>query len=236
MKDDGRIIAIGDVHGCAETLKTLIIEKIRPTSSDTLIFLGDLIDRGPKSKEVLDFIFSLENTENNVIRILGNHEEYLIKTWERRQKKHLFADKIERQWFKVGAAATLRSFDVTNVRDIPAYYITKIKEARKLFITNDFVFVHAGLDFTQDDPFLAEDVMTTIRNFSVRREKIGGRRVIHGHMPVNMELIRISIDNQNLGFIDIDNGVNFNKKDFGNLVAYDTTNNEVFVQRNIDRQ
>lgn len=60
MKDDGRIIAIGDVHGCAETLKTLIIEKIRPTSSDTLIFLGDLIDRGPKSKEVLDFISALK--------------------------------------------------------------------------------------------------------------------------------------------------------------------------------
>lgn len=236
MKGDGRIIAIGDVHGCAETLKTLITEKVRPTSSDTLIFLGDLIDRGPKSKDVLDFIFNLENTKNNVIRILGNHEEYLIKTWERRQKKHLFADNVEKQWFNVGAAATLRSFDTKNVRDIPACYITKIKEARKLFITNDFVFVHAGLDFTQDDPLLAEDMMTTIRDFSVQREKIGGRRVIHGHMPVNLELIRLSIDNQNFGFIDIDNGVNFDKDGFGNLVAYDTTNNEIFVQKNIDRQ
>jgi serine/threonine protein phosphatase 1 len=53
-----RIIAIGDVHGCAKALATLI-EAIQPTGSDTLVFLGDYIDRGPDSRGVVEQVIAL---------------------------------------------------------------------------------------------------------------------------------------------------------------------------------
>ena len=71
----GRILAIGDVHGCHRALDTLL-GVLALTSSDTVVFLGDAVDRGPDSKLVVDRILSLRDT-CKVIFITGNHEEMM---------------------------------------------------------------------------------------------------------------------------------------------------------------
>ena len=74
-----RTLAFGDIHGCYDSLVALW-DEVEPTSKDTIIFLGDYVDRGPHSKQVIDFL--LEKMEGlSLIRLTGNHEEkfyYLV--------------------------------------------------------------------------------------------------------------------------------------------------------------
>ena len=73
---EGRIIAIGDVHGCSAALAALV-QAIAPTPLDTLVFLGDYIDRGPDSRGVLEQVIALAE-RCIVVPLLGNHEEMLL--------------------------------------------------------------------------------------------------------------------------------------------------------------
>jgi len=73
----GRIVAIGDVHGCLEELKELW-SKINPTIQDTVVFLGDLVDRGPDSEGVIRFIHNL-TPELNIYNVASNHDERPIR-------------------------------------------------------------------------------------------------------------------------------------------------------------
>ena len=76
----GRVFAIGDIHGCYKTLKTLLFDEIKITKDDELIFLGDLIDRGLKSKKVLKLILRLKRNGFKVSCLMGNHEIMLLKS------------------------------------------------------------------------------------------------------------------------------------------------------------
>jgi len=69
---NGRIIAIGDIHGCHQEFAELL-ERLSVTKDDTLILLGDLVNRGPDSNKVIDLAL-----ENNALSLLGNHELRLL--------------------------------------------------------------------------------------------------------------------------------------------------------------
>ena len=72
----GRTIAFGDIHGCIAALDALLSE-IDPIADDTLVFLGDYIDRGPDSAEVIRRVIGLQQT-CNVVPLLGNHEAMML--------------------------------------------------------------------------------------------------------------------------------------------------------------
>ena len=72
----GRTIAIGDIHGCSAALRALIAA-IEPTADDTLVPLGDYVDRGPDSRGVIDAVLELEK-RCRVVPLLGNHELMLL--------------------------------------------------------------------------------------------------------------------------------------------------------------
>jgi serine/threonine protein phosphatase 1 len=71
-----KIYAIGDVHGC-NSLLIKLLAAINPQKHDTVIFLGDVIDRGEDSKGVLDTIIQYQSI-CQVILIQGNHEEMML--------------------------------------------------------------------------------------------------------------------------------------------------------------
>ena len=79
-----RKILIGDVHGCSGELRELV-ERLRLQSSDHVIFLGDLIDKGPDSRAVLDMILALRDQTCQVTNLLGNHEEKFLR-WLRHEE------------------------------------------------------------------------------------------------------------------------------------------------------
>ena len=73
----GKYFAIGDIHGCINLLEALWDEIDFNQEKDTLVFIGDYIDRGPDSREVVDFILDLKK-KLNVICLKGNHEQMLL--------------------------------------------------------------------------------------------------------------------------------------------------------------
>ncbi len=78
-----KIIAIGDIHGELDKLHNLF-ERLSYGPEDTIVFLGDYIDRGPNSKGVIDFIIKLK-AKCNVITLMGNHEDMAMISYEKMQ-------------------------------------------------------------------------------------------------------------------------------------------------------
>ena len=231
---------IPDVHGCVKTLRSLITELIRPARYDELYFLGDYVDRGPDSKGVVDFIRSLQNDEFNVTALKGNHEDFMVELYdaEKRSKNvwwHNFGNRKHKSWMAIGGKPTLESFGVNHIREIPVDYIDWMRELPYYVNLEEFVLVHAGLNFKNEDPFEDKRAMLWLRDYEIKPEKIGNRRIIHGHVPVNMELITLAIRNRYYKFIDIDNGPYISGKEgFGNMVALNIDTMEMVIQYNMD--
>ena len=231
---------IPDIHGCANTLQTLVEQQIRPGKKDRLIFLGDYIDRGPDSKGVIDFIMRLQETGYSITALKGNHEESCINAWKADREKKSFPDGmrsktfLQKQWERFGGGKTLESFGTNRAGEIPEKYI-RWMEQRELFVeTDQFIAVHAGLNFDVENPFDDTRSMLWIREFRMVPEKIGGRTLIHGHVPVNLELIDRFIRNKST-VIDLDNGIYMTRKaGYGNLVTLETESMEYRVQTVVD--
>ena len=104
-----RTIAIGDIHGCAATLRELLI-RVHPTSQDTVITLGDYIDRGPDSCGALDTLVELR-TQCHLVPLLGNHEQMLFSA-------RASQDMI-RPWLRFGGGTTLSSYGIGGLPACP---------------------------------------------------------------------------------------------------------------------
>lgn len=132
-----RTYAIGDIHGCADLLNQLL-DWIQPTSQDTFIFLGDMIDRGPDSKGVLDSIMALKDT-SEVICILGNHEQMMLES-----RVH---DEALSPWLRYGGREALASFGLSptkaGVMAVPKKYIAFLESCQDYFETETHIFCHA---------------------------------------------------------------------------------------------
>ena len=73
-----RTLAIGDIHGHADALAGLL-RQVEPRPTDTIVFLGDYVSRGPDSRGVLQAVMDLQQ-HCQVVPLLGNHEEMLLDT------------------------------------------------------------------------------------------------------------------------------------------------------------
>ncbi len=231
---------IPDIHGCVKTLKTLVENQIKPSKHDGLFFLGDYIDRGPDSKGVIDYIRHLQEEEYNVNLLLGNHEDYCLQAVhaETNRKKFLGMKKqnhIRKEWEKHGGKETQESFGIKNLKDFPQDYIDWMKSLEPYIELDDFVLVHAGLNFDIKDPFEDVRAMLWLRDFKVKPEKIKNKTVIHGHVPVSLDFIDMTLKSESYGFIDLDNGVYMeNRAGFGNLCALELNSKSLVVQSNMD--
>src|SRR5687768_14207517 len=96
----GRAIAIGDIHGCHDALRA-VLDAVAPSASDTIVVLGDYIDRGPDSRGVLDCLIDLAQG-CRVVPLLGDHEQLLLDAIRDRNEAA--------RWFRCGGMETLRSY------------------------------------------------------------------------------------------------------------------------------
>ena len=220
-----RTFIIGDVHGCPKTLEGLISTFENLNQKDRIIFLGDLIDRGPDSKSVLDIILSLKDNGNEVIILRGNHEQMMLNAMDN--------SKAMKDWFRNGGKATLDSFDVYHPGFIDDKYIDLLIQSRFYVQTDEFVIVHAGLNFNIDNPLKDTDKMISMRIDNCSKEKIGNRRIIVGHTPFNLEKIKLSLTND---IIRLDGGCVYYKQvqGLGFLVALELNSMELYYLQNID--
>jgi len=221
-----RRFAVGDVHGCLRTLRTLVEKLIDLKRHDTLYLLGDYLDRGPHSKGVLDYLMALLEGGYDLRPILGNHEEMALQS--------VTDPKARAMWYFNRGGSTVAQFGVESPADIPARYLSFLASLPLILTTDDYVFVHAGLDFSTPDP--VRDTQATCmlweRNFEVQTEKLRGRTLLCGHTVTSLSQIRSSLGKP---VICLDNGC-FAKEQpgFGNLVALQLDTRELLVQKNCD--
>ena len=221
-----RRFAVGDVHGCLKTLRTLVEEVLRLEKDDGLFLLGDYIDRGPDSPGVLEYLLSLLAAGYDVRPLMGNHEEML-----RRAASDPFVRKI---WLGNGGDLTLQQFGVDSSAQIPRRYLDFMAGLPHLLTTDDYVFVHAGLDFLTDNPVTdtTEDFMLWERNWNFLPEKLAGKTLVCGHTITPLVEIRASLQSP---AIFLDNGC-FAKGEagYGSLVALNLDTRKLLVQENCD--
>jgi serine/threonine protein phosphatase 1 len=236
-----RTWVIPDVHGCLLTLRTLIEDLIELRKDDFLIFLGDVIDRGPASMGVIDYIIKMRENGISAVVIKGNHEDYMATVYRDEMSKSGLRKMLRiksgsfKDWMMYGGEKTLQSFNVSNVADIPVKYIEWIESLDFYMAWKDFLIVHAGFNFEIDDIFSDTQSMMWIRDYKIDPVKLGNRKIIHGHVPVSLDFIYQSINSNSFQFIDLDNGVYLtDKPGYGNLLALELNTMELLVQPNLD--
>ncbi len=231
---------IPDIHGCADTLQTLFEEHIKPAAGDIIYFLGDYIDRGPASKEVLDFVMQLQQGPASIYPLLGNHEEYMLKAWQADRDRTPFLGVkiktgIQKAWEMNGGGETLKSMGIKWPAEIPRKYIDWIKTLPYYHETDRFILVHAGFNFEAENPFSDTHAMLWTKDYEIKPEKINFKTILHGHTPVNLEFIDKTIKSEDQPFIDLDNGIYLTGKDgYGNLVALELTTMNYVIQPTLD--
>ena len=192
--DGERIYAIGDVHGRLDLLQTLMqhIERdvqLRGECPTRVIFLGDLIDRGPDSKHLLELAQRAHHSCDRVTVLLGNHEDLLLES----AYGNVAA---QRAWLQQGGEATLRSLGINlpKLDEGPARAVADVlceilgddmlawlDSLPLSFQSGDYFFCHAGIrpgvplhrQRRQDLLWIREKFLSSKRNH--------GAVIVHGH-------------------------------------------------------
>ncbi|MCX7422167.1 MAG: metallophosphoesterase family protein [Planctomycetia bacterium] len=130
-----RLIAIGDIHGHAKALRRLL-EQVQPNPADTIVTLGDCVNRGPYSRDVLDCLLELQHA-CRLISILGNHDEMMLDS-----RNDRFA--LER-WATQAGEETLRSYgEPLAISNVPQAHWDLLSSFVSFHETDHFIFVHAN--------------------------------------------------------------------------------------------
>jgi serine/threonine protein phosphatase 1 len=219
-----RRIAISDIHGCLKTFYALLLE-IKFNKQDQLYLLGDYIDRGPDSKGVIDYIWQLQQAGYSIFCLRGNHEQMLI-------------DEINKtnNWYD-GEPMTLNSFGVHKNEDIPTQYIQWMRQLGYFLEVDDYILVHAGLNFTLENPLEDFHEMLWIRYFQkdIRKEWLGKRIIIHGHTPTTQSVIEKNLLSlEDMPALCIDNGCSFLSAGLGHLIAFDMISRSLYFQPRVE--
>jgi serine/threonine protein phosphatase 1 len=140
-----RICAIGDIHGRFDLLTDMVERQIKfNPKSDKIIILGDVIDRGPDSREVVYYLKHLKETyPNNIILLMGNHEDMAMAYITQKENATVEERLYSGLWKPNGGDATLRSFEgIGNCKNVLVPFINSLDLYHQ---EDDFIFVHAGL-------------------------------------------------------------------------------------------
>ena len=170
----------GDIHGCLANLIELFGGiKGNLKDNDKLIFLGDYIDRGNYSFEVIKFLINI-NKSYDMVFLKGNHEDMFLKYLDGTDKDGLFLDN--------GGGPTLRSYkrDSGEFR-VPDDHLKFFKSLKPSFESGDFISVHAGFNpkvYNMEQQ--TEDDMLWIREAFYRSQRRWEKTVIFGHTPTRL--------------------------------------------------
>ncbi|WP_066701070.1 metallophosphoesterase family protein [Sphingobium amiense] len=206
-----RIYAIGDVHGCYQQLRDLLqriethAQALPPVRSTHIIVLGDIVDRGPASADVMRFLYNAQQKTDRLIVLQGNHEELMLRALDGEAG-------MVRAWMRIGGDATLRSFGLQPPprdanphevlaelrRAIPRDWIEWLRALPLTARSGDYLFCHAGIR-----PGIAIRNQKRADLLWIRDEFLEDRRtrheamVVHGHsISTEVEICanRIGID------------------------------------------
>jgi serine/threonine protein phosphatase 1 len=204
-----RIYAIGDVHGRPDLMQMMFdaIERREDelaVARTQIIMIGDIVDRGPNSREALQLLFDRQRQMPNLMTLLGNHEEMLLRS--------LRGDEAElRGWMTVGGAETVQSFGLEPLKPgedalpfvlalqkaVPRDWVDWMNAWPLMYQSGDYFFCHAGIK--PGVPLTRQhrrDLLWAREGF-MDDERWHGGVVVHGHTiteTVEIRSNRIGLD------------------------------------------
>ena len=170
-----RTVAIGDIHGNIDKLKELF-KKLSTKKFDTIVFLGDYIDRGKNSIDVIDWLIELSLIWNCVF-LKGNHEQLFLNAL-----KSLSEEDID-QCVINGGEETLKNYLLLKKNNFEKFkkHIKFFKSLKNYYLTEKFLFVHAGINPFKDWDSQDEEDFLWIRNDFIDSPVNIPQTVIFGH-------------------------------------------------------
>jgi len=175
------ILAIGDIHGCRVALETMI-DFVELTPDDTVVTLGDYVDRGPDSKGVVDFLLEFRKT-HNLVHLKGNHELQMEDSLTGKRGYDFWLQGI------VGGQETLDSYGGV-FEDISEEHWEFLQSASGLHEEDTHFFVHAGCE--ANVPLSEQkDSVVHWKRFHLAEAHCSGKVMVCGHsiqgdLPVNL--------------------------------------------------
>lgn len=189
-----RVYAVGDVHGRADLLRDLIArieadDAARAPARTTIVFLGDLVDRGPDSAGVIDQVLALRDSGRAVRVIAGNHEEVF-------QKAVAGDVRATRFFLRIGGRETILSYPITlgdyEALDhdalaarlpalIPPAHVAFLNTLEDTIVIGDYLFVHAGIRPGEAVEKQKRSDLRWIRDEFLDDPRDHGKIVVHGH-------------------------------------------------------
>lgn len=209
----GRIIGISDIHGEYEKL-CRVLEKIAPKKDDTIVFMGDYIDRGKKSREVVDKIIDMKNV-CNCVYLTGSHEYAMLHAKSDEYYNYLF--------WNYGGDATAESYGgFDNIMKVHGNFFNSLKFYH---IIGKYLFIHAGVRIGVPLEEQSEEDMVYIRSaFYTKRHHLP-YKIIFGHTEFDSPQVQEDK-------ICIDTGCGKYKNAPLTAIVIDKNGNESFVASN----
>jgi len=193
---------ISDIHGCFQTFRHLLEKIIKPTEEDQVYLLGDYINKGPGSKDVLDYLIALKE-EKNVKLLRGNHEQVLL---------NIIDDKISNfDLYEKGGIHTMQSFGINHPKELPKKYQNFLRDLPYFYELDDCWLVHAGFNLEILNPLQDTHAMLNIRHMPYNPSFLKGKKVIHGHIPIPLSKI-VDCVKYNYWNIYLDSGCVYTKR------------------------
>ncbi|MFM9829159.1 MAG: metallophosphoesterase family protein [Sphingomonas sp.] len=203
VPDGVRVYAIGDVHGRLDLLDILLahidddLARDRPAST-TIIFLGDLIDRGPDSAGVVERVYQLARQMPDTRVLVGNHEEVFMRALEGDEKAMRF-------FCRIGGKETILSYGISEAKyndydyaDLTVALQAAVPEHHRVFISGfedvieigDYAFVHAGIRPGMPISEQQTTDLRWIRDAFLDHQDPFERLIVHGHTITDQPDIR----------------------------------------------
>jgi serine/threonine protein phosphatase 1 len=186
-----RLFAIGDIHGCARELERLV-RALEPAAGDTLVFVGDYVDRGADSRAVIDDLLDLARRPGlTTVFLKGNHED-------------MFLDYIGHRghwgesWMLNGGPATLRSYGLSPhtpgpdvLAALPAEHVAFLDGLEPWRFVEDWLLVHAGINPERAWEEQEEEDLFWIREEFILRPHPLPQTVVFGHTPFRQVFLNL---------------------------------------------
>lgn len=189
MESSGITYAIGDVHGCAELLQKMLttIEADADGEQYRVIFLGDIIDRGPDSRAAMELVCRKLDALPGSYLIQGNHEELLLRVLACDGN----SERVLQHWKNQGGDTTFWSYSFlgyensslifAEFEELYPRHLRALKESVSYVIEGQYLFVHAGIRPGLTMAEQKEKDLRWIREGFLDFEGDHGYTVVHGH-------------------------------------------------------
>jgi serine/threonine protein phosphatase 1 len=189
-RSSGRFFAVGDIHGCLDRLKILLKRMPVDWDEDRLIFLGDYVDRGPDSMQVIEFLLDFKRRYGERIVFLQGNHEWMFS-------RYLIGEDCG-PFLRCGGSQTIESYSLEGkALEVPGSHRGFLEDLKPFHETESYIFVHAGLRPGVSLAAQSHEDLLWIRSPFLESPYNWGKRVIFGHTPFSAPLIeenKIGID------------------------------------------